>query len=551
MLLSRIIVTQRIWTFTRILETQTDLDEPFELWTNQDDFNIIEMTMEAVYDTKYNIEQPLPTKPSYVDEMQLGIISAKVKTMHKNYQPIITVTTFLVTGEDVPVKEYSCIEPSADTPILNKVMTCTLNGTNVIRVDSGDIEEGRPHDFTSKSHLYTQEESDSVLKEEEEEEEEELTPSNSNLLNNNALFIVSYAFLKSIKAAYVDCLRSFLDSIILVIDKRFSVTFSATSGGFIRYKNINQPLSNREYYTGKTKENVIHFKFDYEDPVHCMNDSTPCLDKPLHLDEDITQKSITPKWTGWNDRLSGISRYSVELWKMEYSNDSKHLREPLIATTNPVPVFMQEVNNTPSLLFPTFTPSQPGVYSCILEVSDNANNTQYARRFVIFDRTSQVTTRKNNPLYCSSASKAANFTWQTNVDDGTGNTIIDITWKDHFVNLEHEKGHFLSRIAIYQPRLDDGGRRVNYKKILPIFDDNEGLRTRNAIPNVNSIVLFEFAYQDLSTCPRCYVDTLGNAYNSDMSFDINNCWMGVGIDDTDNETHTLEIGATMVLCYQQ
>ncbi|CAG2196511.1 unnamed protein product [Mytilus edulis] len=37
----------------------------------------------------------------------------------------------------------------------------------------------------------------------------ELTPSNSNLLNNNALFIVSYAFLKSIKAAYVDCLRSF------------------------------------------------------------------------------------------------------------------------------------------------------------------------------------------------------------------------------------------------------------------------------------------------------------------------------------------------------
>lgn len=58
-----------------------------------------------------------------------------------------------------------------------------------------------------------------------------------------------------------------------------------------------------------------------------------------------------------------------------------------------------------------------------------------------------------------------------------------------------KKAIFLSPVASYEPRLTDGGRRSDYKKIDPAFDDREGSRTRNAISNVNSIVLFEFAHQ--------------------------------------------------------
>ena len=58
----------------------TYLTEPFVLWTNQQDFNILEMTMEAIYDTTYNIEQALPTKPDYVHSMKLGIIDANIMT---------------------------------------------------------------------------------------------------------------------------------------------------------------------------------------------------------------------------------------------------------------------------------------------------------------------------------------------------------------------------------------------------------------------------------------------------------------------------------------
>jgi len=60
----------------------TNLTEPYVLWTNQQDFNILEMTMEAIYDTEYNIQQALPPKPDYVHSLKLGIVDAKVLTRH-------------------------------------------------------------------------------------------------------------------------------------------------------------------------------------------------------------------------------------------------------------------------------------------------------------------------------------------------------------------------------------------------------------------------------------------------------------------------------------
>ena len=183
---------------------------------------------------------------------------------------------------------------------------------------------------------------------------------------------------------------------------------------------------------------------------------------------------------------------------MEFSLDYKHLREPLITgTSNPIPILIEEITTiTEPLKFPVFTPPEPGIYSCILEVSDVANNTRYARRFVIYDKTSQVTVRDDNPLYCKSASESSDYQWQTNIDnDINGKTRVDISWADHFENEVHEAGHFLSPVGPYQQRLTDGGRRVDYKKIEEPFDDFEGERSRSEIENVNSIVKFEFAHE--------------------------------------------------------
>ncbi|XP_071158565.1 uncharacterized protein [Mytilus edulis] len=379
----------------------TELNEPYILWSNQKDFNVLDMTMEVQYDTEYNGTHQLP---DYVSSMKLGITSAKIETQHFK----------LGTEGSANDETYQCNEPSRDLPISNQVLVCKQNGTNDIRVDSGD---------------------------------------------------------------------------------RFVLTFSATAGGFriLRNRQTDETYA-PQYYTEKTTSNIIEFRFDYVSPIHCTEENTPCASKPLHLSEDITKNSLSPSWDGWLDELSGVMRYSFEVWKMEFSRDSQILREPLITeNVNPIPIFIEEVNATEPIQYPTFPPTEPGVYSCILEVSDNANNTRYARRFVLYDKTSKVTTQNEKPMYCTTASSSTGYAWQTNGDQN-----VTISWKDHFINIVHADGHFLSPISAYEPRLSDGGRRKDYKSIDNKFDDFEGKMNRNGTDNINGIVKFEFAYQSPS-----------------------------------------------------
>ncbi|VDI56408.1 Hypothetical predicted protein [Mytilus galloprovincialis] len=63
---------------------------------------------------------------------------------------------------------------------------------------------------------------------------------------------------------------------------------------------------------------------------------------------------------------------------------------------------------------------------------------------------------------------------------------MNVSWTNHFLNDVHEKGHFLTKILDYTPRLSDNITRVDYKKILPKFDDYEGVRNKTAI-KINSM----------------------------------------------------------------
>ena len=207
------------------------------------------------------------------------------------------------------------------------------------------------------------------------------------------------------------------------------------------------------------------------------------------------QVPLAPKWSGWIDKLSGLQKYVIEVWKMEYSLDYKGLREPEITSTvNPVPLFIEEVNITDPIKFPKYEPKEPGVYSVILEVNDKANNSRYTRRFSIFDKTSQITTSQTHRLYALSTLAETDYFWTTTLDH-----TIQVTWVNHFINQVHEEGHFLAKILDYTPRLSDDIKRYDYKKIQPEFDDIDGHRNKSAIKNINSIVRFETNHGKRST----------------------------------------------------
>ncbi|CAG2221016.1 Vascular endothelial growth factor receptor 1 [Mytilus edulis] len=273
---------------------------------------------------------------------------------------------------------------------------------------------------------------------------------------------------------------------------RYKLKYSITTGGFRKLRNT---YLRTQTYSGISEENSMEFWFDYDEPNHCTEDySCTSNESPLQLEEDITKLPISPKWSGWIDKLSGIGKYVIEIWKMEYSIDNSGLREPEITTNfNPVPDYIKELPENPTK-FPTYEPKDPGVYSVIIEVNDRANNSKYARRFVIYDKTSEISTSEIHRLYATSASNDTNFSWKTKFDKN-----IDLSWTSHFLNEVHEKGHFLTKILDYTPRLSDNIDRVDYKKILPKFDDTEGARNKMAITNINSIVRFETNHGKVST----------------------------------------------------
>ncbi|XP_063423612.1 uncharacterized protein LOC134707609 isoform X2 [Mytilus trossulus] len=277
---------------------------------------------------------------------------------------------------------------------------------------------------------------------------------------------------------------------------RYTLKYSITTGGYRKLRNTHTwNYLRRETYSGITEENSMEFRFDYDEPNHCIeNASCTSNEIPLQL-KDITKSPISPRWSGWKDTLAGIGKYVIEFWKMEYSIDYSGLREPDITTNfNPVPDYIQEILPENPIKFPTFEPKDPGVYSVIIEVNDRANNSKYARRFVIYDNTSEIITSEINRLYATSASNESHFSWTTKFS-----SHMNVSWTNHFVNDVHEKGQFLAKILDYTPRLSDKIKRVDYKKILPIFDDTEGIRNKTAIKNINSIVRFETIHGKVSS----------------------------------------------------
>jgi hypothetical protein len=146
-----------------------------------------------------------------------------------------------------------------------------------------------------------------------------------------------------------------------------------------------------------------------------------------------------------------------------------------------------------------YKPNEPGIYSCILEINDRANNSEYVRRIVIYDNSSMVNTSETKALYVSTASSDANFMWQTTFSED-GLTQVNVSWQGHFFNPIHEEGHFLANVLKYEARLSDPNnpKLHDYKRILTNFDDNEGERTISSIPNIHSIVKFEITNEHIT-----------------------------------------------------
>lgn len=135
----------------------------------------------------------------------------------------------------------------------------------------------------------------------------------------------------------------------------------------------------------------------------------------------------------------------------------------------------------------TYVPKQSGMFSFILNVIDNANNTQYARTLVLYDPLSSVTV-SSNPFFATTAEQETNYRWQKNLHSN-----ITMSWKGHFQNKFHHDGGLLNPVTRYL-HYDFLSK---YEKQVPLeLDDKTGNRTLHRIPNVFGIVKFEYNYRN-------------------------------------------------------
>ncbi|XP_076090170.1 uncharacterized protein LOC143062305 [Mytilus galloprovincialis] len=266
-----------------------------------------------------------------------------------------------------------------------------------------------------------------------------------------------------------------------------TITATVNSGGFAKLRDVNTGAHySTSTYIGQESKKVMVFHFDFEPTNHCSEKKNTCFYEPINIGPDITKQKLHISWDGWTDELAGIFRYNWEI---------HHLRADArgnLTKVSPMEPFHSKAMVKEEYKPFTYTPPGPGIYSIILDVADKANNSRFARQFVLYDPVSNITTDETFKLYVSSAERETHYNWQSNVQNQMLiGPSLSVSWKGHFRNKFHEDNQLLNSINSFHVTAMDG---MYHKDVDNELDDVSGKRTRKEIPNIHGIVLFEIAY---------------------------------------------------------
>ncbi|KAK6166844.1 hypothetical protein SNE40_023456 [Patella caerulea] len=265
-----------------------------------------------------------------------------------------------------------------------------------------------------------------------------------------------------------------------------NVTSNFFSGGYRDLINLNnrRPFKTDKYTTLPSSKSLL-FKFDKIPPEHCITYNCRNGETPLKIDKDVTTTAISLTWSGYEDSLSGMYRYAWEIFKLDKVDITQRLGE--IEPLNPMKI--EEVFHS-NLTFPiTYKPPVAGMYSVILEASDRANNSIYARQLVLYDNQSSIEQKAAILFPTRTSSSEILDVWQSNLD---GDITID--WSGHFVNALHHDNGYLNEVLEYPVQFSGRdpvvGSIDNFKQKYISFDDDSGQRSKTGVPNILGITNF-------------------------------------------------------------
>ncbi|XP_069134690.1 uncharacterized protein [Argopecten irradians] len=145
-----------------------------------------------------------------------------------------------------------------------------------------------------------------------------------------------------------------------------------------------------------------------------------------------------------------------------------------VGRTPVIPAEQIEKLSPVNISIPSNLPN-PAMYAIFLEVTDVANNVRQARRFVMFDNSSTVTSRDDKPFYSTTASQKTNHKWQTNLGQ------ICYSWTDKYYN---DKFHTLN---LLKPIRDDP-----HGLISGVYEQTTGILPVSGTENIHGITRFYY-----------------------------------------------------------
>ena len=174
---------------------------------------------------------------------------------------------------------------------------------------------------------------------------------------------------------------------------------------------------------------------------------------------------MRPRWGGWVDDMSGVDRYYLEIFKLE-----PNIHHELVEMEPLNPIYNITIYNESEPV--SFLPNKTGMYSVLLQVSDQANNSRIARQLFLYDNVSDIEFTKpgliermptltevtemhrgDGGFHVLSAIPETGFMWQTTSSKSRANIVFN--WENHFVNTLIDEGMLLNKVLPYPTQFQD------------------------------------------------------------------------------------------------
>ncbi|XP_062601523.1 neurogenic locus notch homolog protein 2-like [Saccostrea cucullata] len=227
----------------------------------------------------------------------------------------------------------------------------------------------------------------------------------------------------------ITCKMTIATPWIIQDGEQLCMEFTAYAGGYLKTKDFHGNPSLPHIYRTTQSSYEVCMRRDSAAPKHCLEDNSCTKNEVILFENRITNSAdLNISLNGWFDpyrytpeEASGIQSYSITIHDMkEVDKSTLSMDEGSLLTLN----ISSEVD---SIQLPD---KQPALYGVSLNILDNAGNFKQARRFVLFDNSSEIQINAENKLIVYTGNKATNFTWQTNHAYGMGKHMMSPLFRE-------------------------------------------------------------------------------------------------------------------------